>query len=228
MPATTMSFWMSFSDALYFTRIARKAPLIPEGFVLETPPERKAMEIQLKPESPTFSSTLPTIPQSPVPSPTSSVLEIPLGPVILIGNNSTETLVSVVSKPESLTPIPQLHPPANEAVQTRRISFADCATPSRPVEPVNVIDVGQVPPKPSVAAAETPEQTQPFRENVLNMEKKSKRKSIVRMSLPAPRTSGTKAHRFSVPVFSSLTDVMSKRASKRPYTAQSRGEGKKT
>jgi hypothetical protein len=35
------------------------------------------------------------------------------------------------------------------------------------------------------------------------------------MSLLVPRTSGTKAHRFSVPAFSSVTDDMSKRASNR-------------
>jgi hypothetical protein len=212
-----MSFWISFSDILHFTRNARKAPLIPEGFVLETPPEREATVIQLKPESPTSCSTLPTISQSSVPSLASFVPETVLGPVILIGNNSTQTLVNVVSKPGSPTPILQLHPPAKEAVETRRISFADCPTPSRPVEPVNVMDVGQVPPKPSVAtAAETPEQAKPFRENVPILEKKSKRKSgMRRMSLLAPRTSGTKAHRFSVPAFSSVTDVMSKRASNR-------------
>lgn len=182
-----MSFWITFSDILYFTRNARKTPLIPEGFVLETPPEHK------------------------VPSPASSIQ----GPVILLGNNSTETLVNIVSKPGSPTPILQLHPPANEAVQTRRISFADCPTPSRPVAPVNVIDIAQVPPKPSVAtAAETPEQAKPFREIVSNLETKSKRKSWMRsMSLLAPRTSGTKAHRFSVPAFSTVTDVTSKRAS---------------
>lgn len=212
-----MSFRISFSDLLYFTRNARKAPLIPEGFVLETPPERKAVEIQLKPEPPIFRSTLPTISQSPVSSPASSILEIPLGPVILTGDNSTETLVNVISKPGFPPPILQLYPSANKPVQTRRISFADCIMPSRPVEPVNVVDVGQVPSKPSAAAAETPEQAKPFREDVPNMEKTSKRKSIVRsMSLLASRTSGAKAHRFSVPAFSSLTGVMNKRASKRP------------
>lgn len=218
MPVTAMSFWVSFSDVLYFTRnSARKAPLIPEGFVLETPPARKPTPLQLKPESPTFRSTLPTISQSPVLSPTSLVPETPLGPVILIGNDSTETLVDVVAKPGSPTPILQLHPPANEAMQTRRISFAVCATPSRPVKPVNIIDVGQVPSKPSAVAAEIPEQANHFKENVPNMEKKSKRKRIVRsMSFLAPRISGTKAHRFSVPVFSSLMDAPSKRASKQP------------
>lgn len=180
-----MSFWISFSDILYFTRNARKTPLIPEGFVLETPPEHK------------------------VSSPVSSVQ----GPVILIGNNSTDTLVNIVSKPGSPPPILQLYPPANEVVETRRISFADCPIPSRPVAPVNVIDVGQVPPKPSVVtAAET--QAKPFREFVPNVEKRSRRKSWMRsMSLLAPRTSGTKAHRFSVPAFSTVTDVTSKRAS---------------
>lgn len=211
-----MSFWISFSDILYFTRNARKTqtPLIPEGFVLETPPERKATVIQLKPEPPTFCSTPPTISQSPVPSPTSSAPETPLGPVILIGDNSTETLVNIVSKSGSPTPILQLYPPASKVMQTRRISFADCPTPPRPVEPVNVIDVGQVPPKPS--AVETPERAKPFRENVPKTEKKSKRRTIMQsMSLLAPRTSSTKAHRFSVPAFSSVTDVMSKRASNR-------------
>lgn len=183
-----MSFWISFSDILYFTRNARKTPLIPEGFVLETPPEHK------------------------VSSPVSSVQ----GPVILIGNNSTDTLVNItVTKPGSPPPILQLHPPANEAVQTRRISFADCPTPSRPVAPVNVIDVGQVPPKPSVATASAAEtQAKSLREFVPNLEKRSQRKSWMRrMSLLAPRTSGTKAHRFSVPAFSTVTDVTSKRAS---------------
>lgn len=209
-----MSFRISFSDLLYFTRNARKAPLIPEGFVLETPPERKPAEIQLKP---TFCSPLPTISQSLVPSPASSILETPLGSVISTGNNSTETLVNVVSKPGFPPPILQLYPPANKPVHTRRISFADCVMPSRTVEPLNVVDVGQVPSKPPAAAAETPEQVKPYREDVPNMEKTSKRKSIVRsMSLLARRTSGTKAQRFSVPAFSSLADVMNKRASKRP------------
>lgn len=212
-----MSFRFSFSDILYFTRNARKAPLIPEGFVLETPPERKATEIPFKPESSTSRSTLPTISQSLVSSPASSILEVPLGPVTLTGSDSMETLVNVVSKPGFPPPILQLYPPANGATHTRRISFADYATPPRPVEPVNVIDVSRVPSKPSAAAAETPEQAKPSRENVPNVEKKTKRRSIVRsISLLAPRTSGTKAHRFSVPAFSSLTDAMNKRASKRP------------
>jgi hypothetical protein len=43
-----MSFWISFSDILYFTRNARKTPLIPEGFVLETPPEHKGTAIRLR------------------------------------------------------------------------------------------------------------------------------------------------------------------------------------
>ncbi|KAG2131603.1 uncharacterized protein EDB93DRAFT_1108068 [Suillus bovinus] len=204
MLATTMTFRISFSDLLFFTRNARKAPLIPEGFVLEKPLERKATSIQLKPESPTFPSALPTTSQSPVPLPASPTPETPLMPVFSIGNPSTETLVNVVSQPGSPTPILQLYPPANEAVQTRRISFADCATPSRSVKPVNVIDVGQVSYKPSAAAAETHEQAKAFREDVPDMEKKSKRKSIMR---------STKAHRFSVPVFSSLTHLTNKRAS---------------
>lgn len=99
----------------------------------------------------------------------------------------------------------------------RHISFADCVAPSRPVEPLNVTDMAQVPSKPSAAAADTPEQTKLLRENVPDVEKKLKRKSIMRsMSLRTPRTSGTKARRFSIPVFSSLSDVTSKRASKRP------------
>ncbi|KAG2367092.1 hypothetical protein BDR07DRAFT_1394273 [Suillus spraguei] len=212
-----MSFWISFSNILYFTRNTRKAQLIPEGFVLETPPERKAMEVQFKPESPTFRSTLPAIFQSPLPSPASSITEIPLGPVISTGNDSTETLVNVASKPGSLTPILQLYPLANEALHMRHISFADYVAPSHPVDPPNVTDMAQVPSKPSAVAADAPEQTKPLRENVPNMEKKSKRKSIMRsMSLLAPRASGTKARRVSVPVISSLTDVTSKRASKRP------------
>ncbi|KAG1798554.1 uncharacterized protein HD556DRAFT_1440259 [Suillus plorans] len=214
-----MSSWISFSDIFYFTRNARKAPLIPEGFVLETPLECKTTTaaIQLKPESPTSRSTLPTISQSPEPLPASSTPQTPLEPVIFIGNNSTETLVNVVSKPGFPTSILQLYPSANEAAHTRRISFADCATPSRPVKPVNVIDMGQVSYKPSAAAVETPEQAKPLREDVPDTEKKLKRKSIMRsMSLLGPRASGTKARRFSVPVFSSLTDAMNKRASKRP------------
>ncbi|KAG1854477.1 hypothetical protein DFJ58DRAFT_727910 [Suillus subalutaceus] len=209
-----MSFRISFSDLFYFTRNARKAPLIPEGFVLETPPERKAAEIQLKPEPPTFPSILPTTSQSPEPSPASSVLEISLAPVISTENNSTETLVNVVSKAGFPPPILQLYPPANKAGHTRRISFADCVMPSRPAEPLDVVDVGgrQVPSKPSAAAAETPEQAKPFIGDVPNVEKTSKRKSIVRsISLLARRASGTKAHRFSVPAFSSLVDVMNKR-----------------
>ncbi|KAG2072935.1 hypothetical protein BDR04DRAFT_1095717 [Suillus decipiens] len=96
-------------------------------------------------------------------------------------------------------------------------SFADCVVPSRPVEPLNVTDMAPVPYTPSTAAAEIPEQAKPLRENIAHMEKKSKRKNVMRgMSLLAPRTSGTKAHRFSVPVFSSLSDGTSKRASKRP------------
>ncbi|KAG2072937.1 hypothetical protein BDR04DRAFT_1095724 [Suillus decipiens] len=212
-----MSFRISLSNILYFTRNTKKASLIPEGFVLETPPEPKAMEVQFKPESPTFRSTLPTIFQSPVPSPASSILETPMGPIISTGNDSTETLVNVASKPGCPTPILRLYPLANEALHMRHISFADCVAPSRPVEPLNVTDMAQVPSKPSAAAADTPEQTKPLRENAPDVEKKSKRKSIMRsMSLRTPRTSGTKARRFSIPVFSSLSDVTSKRASKRP------------
>ncbi|KAG2367098.1 hypothetical protein BDR07DRAFT_1394347 [Suillus spraguei] len=217
MPVTTMSLWISISNILYSTRNTRKAPLIPEGFVLETPPELKATVVQLKSESPTFHSTLPTISQSPVPSPASSILDIPLGPVISTGNDSTETLVNVASKPGSPTSILQLYPLVNEAMQMRHVSFADCVAPLRPVEPLDVTDMAQVLSNPSAAAAGTPERAKPLRENVPNMEKKSKRKRILwRMSLLAPRTSGTKARRFSVTVFSSLTDVTSKRASKRP------------
>ncbi|KAG2099599.1 uncharacterized protein F5147DRAFT_336227 [Suillus discolor] len=218
MPATTMSSWISFSDIFYFTRNARKAPLIPEGFVLETPLERKpTTAIQLKPESPTSRSTLPTISKSTIPLPASSNPQTPPEPVIFIGNNSTETLVNVVSKPGFPTSILQLYPSVNEAAHTRRISFAECATPSRPVKPVNVIDMDQVSSKPPAAAVETPEQAKPLREDVPDTEKKLKRKSIMRsMSLLAPRAPGTKTRRFSVPVFSSLTDAMNKRASKRP------------
>ncbi|KAG2135164.1 hypothetical protein DEU56DRAFT_808356 [Suillus clintonianus] len=207
-----MSFWISFSNVLYFTRNARKTPLIPEGFVLETPPEHNPTPLQFKPESPTFRSTLPTIPQSPATSSASLVPETSLGPVILIGNDSTETLVDVVTQPVFPISILQLHPPAKEAQQTRRISFAVCATPPHPVRPVNVIDVGQVPSKPSAATAETHEQAEHFREDVPDTEKKTKRKSIVRsMSFLGPRTSRTKARRLSVPVFSSLADALSKR-----------------
>ncbi|KAG0701995.1 hypothetical protein DFH29DRAFT_999763 [Suillus ampliporus] len=211
-----MVFRISFSDVLYFTRNARKGPLIPEGFVLETPPEYKHTPLHLKLESPTFCSILPTIPQSPILPPASPVPDTLLGPVILIGNDSTETLVDVVPQPVFPTPILQLHPRTHEYLPTRRISFAVCAIPERPVKPSNVIDVGEVPSKPSAAAREIHEQGQYFRENVPELEKKSRRKSIVRtMSFLAPRRSRTKAHRFSVPVFSSLTDTLSKRASER-------------
>ncbi|KAG1727553.1 uncharacterized protein EDB91DRAFT_1252238 [Suillus paluster] len=211
-----MIFWISFSNVLHFTRHERRGHLIPEGFVLETPPERKPTPLQFTPESPTFYSIPPIIPQSPMLPPASLGLDTTLGPVILIGNDSTETLVNVITQPVFPTPILQHHPRTHETLPTRRISFAVCATPERSVKPPSVIDVDQVPCKPCAAAGETSEQGEYFKENVPEVEKISRRKSIARaLSLRGSRTSRTKAHRFSVPVFTSLTDALSKRASKR-------------
>lgn len=176
-----MIFRVSFS-VFYFTLHARKRSLIPEGFVLETSTERTPTPLQRQPESPTFHSTLPAISQSPAFSFASPISEIPSGPVVLIGNDSTETLVNVAAQPFHPKPILILNPPAHVDRQTRRISFADSVTPS------NVTSVNQIPCQPSTAAGGTLRHIENTREDVPEAGKISRRKSIVRtMSLLAPK-----------------------------------------
>ncbi|OAX33107.1 hypothetical protein K503DRAFT_775966 [Rhizopogon vinicolor AM-OR11-026] len=190
---TAMIFRISFSDVFNFIR---KGPLIPEGFVLETPPEYKPTPLQRQPESPISHSTLPTISQSPVSPLAYPISETPSGHVILIGHDSTETLVNVVVQPVHPKPILILDAFAHERRQTRRISFVDSAIMSRSTTPTDAISVGQ----PSVATGETFGQAEDLRD-VSEVEKKSRRKSIVRsMSLRlTPHAYRRKARRSSVP-----------------------------
>jgi len=197
-----MIFRISFSDVFHFTLNARKGPLIPDGFVLETPPERRPTPLRRLSVSPSFPLTLPTIPQSPTSPLVFAVSESLSGPVMMKGNDSTETLVNTIAQPVHPKPILILDASAHERRQTRRISFADSVTTSRSVTPTNGISVGHVPCEPSAAAGEAQQQCEDIKENVPEVGKESRRKSIRRaMSLLAPRAYRGKVHRFSVPVF---------------------------
>jgi len=197
-----MIFRISFSDVFHFTLNARKGPLIPDGFVLETPPERRPIPPRRLSVSPSFPLTLPAIPQSPTSPLVFAVSESLSGPVMMKENDSTETLVNTIAQPMHPKPILILDASAHERRQTRRISFADSVTTSRSVTPTNGINVGHVPCEPSAAAGEAQQQCEDIKENVHEVGKKSRKKSIRRaMSLLAPRAYRGKVHRFSVPVF---------------------------
>ena len=193
-----MIFRVSFS-VFYFILHARKRSIVPEGFVVETPSERTPTPLQRQPESPTFHSTLPTIFQSPPLSLASPVSETPSRPVVLIGNDSTETLVNVVAQPFHPKPILILNPSAHVDRQTRRISFADSVTTPCSVTPINVTSVDHIPCQPSAAAGGTLRHIENTRENVPEAGKISRRKSFVRtMSLLAPKgVYRRRAHRSS-------------------------------
>lgn len=196
---TAMIFRISFSDVFHFTLNVRKGPLIPEGFVLETPPKHKPTSLQRQPGSPTSHSILPSISQSPVFQFASPVSETPSG--------STETLVNIIVQPVHLKPILILHPSAtaHEGLQTRRISFADSGIAPCSRTPTDAISMGQVTQvvcKPSMTTEETLGQGDNLRENMLDVGKKARRKSLrIRqtMSLLVPRAYCGKARRFSVP-----------------------------
>jgi hypothetical protein len=189
-----MIFRISFSDVFHFTLNARKGPLIPEGFVLETPPERRPTSLRRHSVPPSFPSTLPTIVQSPTSPLVFAVPETLSGPVMVIGNDSTETLVNIVPQPVYPKPILILNASAHERRQTRRISFADSVT-SRSVTPTNGISVGQVLCEPPAAVGETQRQSEDIKESVPEVGKESRRKSIRRvMSMLAPRAYRGKPH----------------------------------
>jgi len=197
-----MIFRISFSDVFHFTLNARKGPLVPEGFVLETPPECRPAPLRRHSVSPSFHSTLPAISQSPTSPLMFAISETLSGPVTVIGNDSTQTLVNIVAQSAHPKSILILDASAHERRQTRRISFADSASASRSVTPTNDISVGQVPCEPSTPAGETQRQSEDIKENVPEVGKTSRRRSIRHaMSMLAPRAYRGKAHRFSVPAF---------------------------
>jgi len=205
---------ISFPDVLRFALNARKGPLIPEGFILETLPEKPTpLRHELKSrQSPAFRSPPPSPITSQPPESlfTSPVSQTPSGSVTMTRNDSTETLVDIIVQPAHLKSILILHTPAHEVRQTRRISFADTAIMPCPGTPTTVASMGQV-------AEETLGQGEDLMESlprasslptqtVAEARKTSRRKSIMRtMSLLAPPVYRGKAWRLSVPNVASLT-----------------------